>query len=1143
MASTDRQNRLLVAEDWKRIYQSYTSAEFQSYDFDSLRRVMINYLRENYPEDFNDYIESSEYIALIDLIAFLGQNLSFRIDLNARENFLELAERRESILRLARLLSYSAKRNICANGLLKITSVRTTESIIDSNNLNLQGQNIIWNDPSNNNWYEQYIRVLNAAFDVNNKFGQPYKKDTINNLLTERYRINSSQTGLPIFNFAKSIDGQTVRFEIVPVDFSNDIVEKAPLPGDKFSLLYREDGIGPASNNTGFFVMFKQGTLDQGNFTVESPNANQIVTIDSININNDDVWLYSLNADTSINELWTKVDAIEGNNIIYNDVGKGIRNIYSVLTRVNDRISLIFSDGTFGALPQGNFRVYYRTSRNSNLVINPRDMLGIGISIDYTSTSQKIETLNLVLELQYTVDNASIAESNDSIKQRAPMNYYTQNRLITAEDYQIGPLLASTKIVKTKSINRLSSGISRYIDLKDATGKYSKTNLFATDGILYKEIFTKKFNFTFETDLDIEKVLLNQVNPLLNALQTKNYYFHVVAAIPYVDQGLTWVDVYNDVNYFTGYLQNTNNIRQVLGTFTQSILKFIRPNSLLKFVPPNGMHFDPDGNLKIGEADYKNSTKYKWVKCIKFENNGTNELDNGHGPVLLNDFIPTGAVLAEIRPFVSQVLTDDVKKEIVSLILAYQTFGLRFDRGTARWEIVKEENLNVVDNYNEGKAGDITGQKLDSTWIIKFTTSKEIYDVEHRAARYIFESENEVNFYFDESDKIYDNRTGKIIKDKISVLSINTLPFYNDQQGTENFTQDFNWQITESYRDELGYVTSDKVAVEFFDSDDDGISDDESMFEEIVNPSYNNGLNSFVFQEKYLSVNGVERYKHFPNNNNEIIVLQTKNNVGPLSQYDNNQIFYYIDTNIFQKFNKNLNLLDTIVDYKAFLGRNNLKFQYEHAADQSARIDPSQTNIIDVYVLTSDYDTQFRKYLNDTITTKPLPLSSDQLYVSYGTQLNSIKSITDELIYHPAKYRIIFGSKADETLQVIFKVIKNPDLVLNDNEVKSRIVTYINQFFSLTNWDFGETFYFSELSAYIIKEMAPDITTLLIVPVQSEQVYGSLYQIKCEDDELLISGATVSDIEIIDEISADKIKATGAVVISSYSANTGIQSS
>ncbi len=145
MSSTDRQNRLLVAEDWKRIYQSYRNADFQSYDFDNLRRVMINYIRENYPEDFNDYIESSEYLALIDLIAFLGQNISYRIDLNARENFLELAERRESVLRLARLLSYNPKRNQPANGLLKISSVQTTEEIFDANNVNLENQTIIWN--------------------------------------------------------------------------------------------------------------------------------------------------------------------------------------------------------------------------------------------------------------------------------------------------------------------------------------------------------------------------------------------------------------------------------------------------------------------------------------------------------------------------------------------------------------------------------------------------------------------------------------------------------------------------------------------------------------------------------------------------------------------------------------------------------------------------------------------------------------------------------------------------------------------------------------------------------------------------------------------------------------------------------------
>ena len=98
MSSTDRQNRLLLAEDWQKVYQSYRNAEFRSYDFDTLRRAMITYLRTNYPEDFNDYVDTSEYLALIDMIAFLGQTISYRVDLNARENFLELAERRESVL-------------------------------------------------------------------------------------------------------------------------------------------------------------------------------------------------------------------------------------------------------------------------------------------------------------------------------------------------------------------------------------------------------------------------------------------------------------------------------------------------------------------------------------------------------------------------------------------------------------------------------------------------------------------------------------------------------------------------------------------------------------------------------------------------------------------------------------------------------------------------------------------------------------------------------------------------------------------------------------------------------------------------------------------------------------------------------------
>ena len=107
MATTERQNKLLVAEDWRKIYTAFQQADFKSYDFDTIRQSMLNYIARNYPEEFNDYINSSEFIAIIDLLAYLGQSLSFRIDLNARENFVDTASRRESILRLANMLSLS----------------------------------------------------------------------------------------------------------------------------------------------------------------------------------------------------------------------------------------------------------------------------------------------------------------------------------------------------------------------------------------------------------------------------------------------------------------------------------------------------------------------------------------------------------------------------------------------------------------------------------------------------------------------------------------------------------------------------------------------------------------------------------------------------------------------------------------------------------------------------------------------------------------------------------------------------------------------------------------------------------------------------------------------------------------------------
>ena len=126
MAKTTRQTAIFGVEDWKQIYQTYREADFQSYDFETLRKSFVDYLRLYYPETFSDYIESSEFIALLDVIAFMGQAMAFRTDLNTRENYIDTAERRDSVVQLANLVSYTAKRNTASSGYLKVFSVVTT---------------------------------------------------------------------------------------------------------------------------------------------------------------------------------------------------------------------------------------------------------------------------------------------------------------------------------------------------------------------------------------------------------------------------------------------------------------------------------------------------------------------------------------------------------------------------------------------------------------------------------------------------------------------------------------------------------------------------------------------------------------------------------------------------------------------------------------------------------------------------------------------------------------------------------------------------------------------------------------------------------------------------------------------------------
>lgn len=1143
MSASDRQNRLLVAEDWKRIYQSYENADFQSYDFENVRRVMINYIRENYPEDFNDYIESSEYLALLDLVAFLSQSFSFRVDLNARENFLDTAERRDSILRLARLLSYKVKRNIPASGFLKITSVLTTEQVFDSNGRDLANQNVFWNDSSNQDWYDQFIRVMNAALPATRQFGNPDSKAVVLGIPTEQYRLQNEGDSVPVYKFNKTIDGKSMDFEIVSTVFSgsNEIFEEPPKQGNKLAFLYRDDGKGNGSSNTGFFLHFRQGTLSQGTFTLNQPSTDETVDINTNNINNSDIWMYRLDKNNAESELWEQVPSFENNNVIYNSLDKSIKNLYGVITRNNDQVSLMFSDGVFGNLPIGSFRVYYRTSNGLRYTINPRDIRNVTISIPYISNTGQSEQITITLSLQSSIVNSSPSEDNASIKSRAPATYYTQNRMITAEDYNISPLSANQEVIKIKSVNRTSSGISRYFDLVDPTGKYSKTNLFADDGVLYRDRYLETFRFKYKSKSDVEKVIYNDIIQSLKAPNLKNFYYGNFPKILLSPIGASWVNITADTNQSTGHiLGKIGNIEKV-GIYTTSSLKYFTIGAIVKFKAPTGKYFDKSNSneLRIGSATLPNTTDTLWTTVISVAGDGTNNNTgitvNRVGTIILNDIVPSGALLEEIVPAWRTTLDQSTISSMVDLIFSNKPFGLRYDVDTRSWKIITETNLNVFSDFNISRQGDITNQRADSSWLILFTTDTDFYTVTNRLERYIFESDRQVRFFFDSSDKVFDIRNNKTVKDVVKVLNINNRP-----GSSVAFNYDKEWEITEQFVGLDGYVDSKKIQLTFFDRDDDGVVDDPTLFEQIVNFDESNIINEqkYIVLEKYVISQGQEDYRYVKNTGKVLFFSSEINANLNLSFKQDGQCFYFIDTKVVKKFNQTKGILEPTLDYRVYPGRDNIKFQYIHNADYEARIDPGLTNIIDLYVLTKQYDINFRQWINGSLDREPLPLSTADLSNILSPDLNKIKSISDEIVYHPAKYKILFGKNAKLDVQASFKVIKNQESVVSDNDVRTRVLSAINEFFSLENWEFGENFYFSELTAYVMKSLAPDIVNFVIVPNKNDLAFGSLFEIKSEKDQIFVNGATIDDIEIVQTLTPTIIRSSGVITPESQILNT-----
>ena len=987
------------------------------------------------------------------------------------------------------------------------------------------------------------------------RVGRPGNRQTILGVRTDEYAVNLVPGFLPVIPYAATIDGVNMPFEAVTAtSIGRDYVyEPSPVPNTAFNVLFRSDQLGFSSANTGYFFLFKQGILTNTDFNLAERISNRTVNINVDGVNNTDRWVFQLDNLGNINREWTYVQSVYA---AAAEQTVALRPIYSTTSRSNDQITLVFGDGVFSEIPTGIFRCYTRASNGLQYIINPADMQNVAIPISYTDRNGNLQTITFTCGITQPVTNSQARESIDAIKQRAPARYYTQNRMVNGEDYNLFPYTEYNSIVKSKALNRSSIGTSRYLDLVDNTGKYSSTNTFSSDGAVWEQNILPTELFTYINRNDIADFVTNTAQPQLDQATMKQFYYANFPRVT-INTGTTALSTWNQsttlANETTGYFRNAivsatwpNGTPIPVGTSTTSNFKYVQVGSLIQFVAPtiNGVtyYFDRNNKLQPGTPSKPDERTEIWASAQAIigdgYNGGVGNLLSGSGPITINNFVPTGAVVQEIIPLFVTDLPTILEQQIAEQMLLFRNFGLGYDSlgtitGTiGNWYLITSTNLDTSATWSQttpGAAGNTSGINSDASWLAQFVVQNQNYTVTFRGLAYYFGSVLQTRFFFYDDQLVYDSRTGTVIKDFINVLAMNTKP-----NSTLPLEGDVYMNIIGQPVESDGYVDDFQVLVSYRDADNDGVPDDPDFFDTIVGTTSTSG--PFVFFQQTVDFDNLQRYLLVEQDvvNYDYATIDDLELVK--SEWSPGQVFYTYNDDAFYLLSVSITGARTLVEQTGWIaqsGRQQLYFQYRHNSPLTNRIDPGTTNIIDLYVVTLSYYTAYQNWIRDTTGTviQPDTPTIDELSTAYQG-LQDYKMISDNIVLNSVNFKPLFGAKAAQQLKATIKVIKAQNSTASTSEIKSSVVTEMNSYFSIDKWNFGDTFYFSELAAYLHRQLGTIISSVVLVPLDTQKSFGDLYEIRSQPNEIFVNAADITNIDVIDALTSTNLRtAPGSGVI------------
>jgi len=93
-----------------------TPINYTDRDFDSIKRSLVQHAQRYYPDVYKDFNQASFGSLLFDTVAYVGDVMSFYLDYQANESYLNTANERDNIINLSKQMGYEYKESITSFG-------------------------------------------------------------------------------------------------------------------------------------------------------------------------------------------------------------------------------------------------------------------------------------------------------------------------------------------------------------------------------------------------------------------------------------------------------------------------------------------------------------------------------------------------------------------------------------------------------------------------------------------------------------------------------------------------------------------------------------------------------------------------------------------------------------------------------------------------------------------------------------------------------------------------------------------------------------------------------------------------------------------------------------------------------------------